>query len=330
MNYYQHHIGDFNNATRHLSLVERAIYRDLLDMYYDTEKPIDASNLERLARRLQCTTEDQTAALKYVLDEFFTLEDGVYINNRCEREIAEYHGKRKQASDAGKASAKKRAEKKQRNSDGGSSNDDHSNSRSSTEVEGQLNENPTTVEAALNGNLTDVQPTINHKPLTNNHEPITSIYSSGSSNACEEKISFPPIQFSQYQPEDHKRYSVLECVNVYPIHYDFIELGKQRNPELPEQDLISMFTNFGDFFSAKADSKNTPSLWLVKWFTWIQNNKDEVRRLREAKSLPKKQKSFSNSAGRTQSEVSDWMSEIGGDDQPAMRDVHEVEGGKYA
>lgn len=49
MNYYQHHIGDFNNATRHLSLVERAIYRDLLDMYYDTEKPIDASNLERLA-----------------------------------------------------------------------------------------------------------------------------------------------------------------------------------------------------------------------------------------------------------------------------------------
>ena len=39
MNYYQHHIGDFNNATRHLSLVERAIYRDLLDMYYDTEQP---------------------------------------------------------------------------------------------------------------------------------------------------------------------------------------------------------------------------------------------------------------------------------------------------
>lgn len=91
-----------------------------------------------------------------------------------------------------------------------------------------------------------------------------------------------------------------------------------------------MFTNFGDFFSAKSDSKNTPSLWLVKWFTWIQNNKDEVRNLREAKSLPEKQKSFSNAAGRTQSEVSDWMSEISGDDQPAMRDVHEVEGGKYA
>lgn len=329
MNYYQHHIGDFNNATRHLSLVERAIYRDLLDMYYDTEKPIDASNLERLARRLQCTTEDQTAALKYVLEEFFTLQDGAYINNRCEREIAEFHGKRKQASEAGKASAKKRAEKKQQDPNGGSSNAEQSNGDSSTDVEDQSNENSTTVEAALNENLTDEQPTINHKPLTINQEPVTNNYS-GSSNTREQDFPLPPIQFSQYQPEDHKRYSVLECVNVYPIHYDFIELGKQRNPELPEQDLISMFTNFGDFFSAKADSKNTPSLWLVKWFTWIQNNKDEVRRQREAKSQPQKPKSFSGAASRTQNEVSDWMSEIGSNDQPAMRDVHEVEGVKYA
>ena len=329
MNYYQHHIGDFNNATRHLSLVERAIYRDLLDMYYDTEKPIDASNLERLARRLQCTTEDQTAALKYVLEEFFTLQDGAYINNRCEREIAEYHGKRKQASDAGKASAKKRAEKKQQDPNGGSSNAKQSNDDSSTDVEDQSNENSTTVEAALNENLTDEQPTINHKPLTINQEPVTNNYS-GSSNTREQDFPLPPIQFSQYQPEDHKRYSVLECVNVYPIHYDFIELGKQRNPDLLEQDLISMFTNFGDFFSAKVDSKNTPSLWLVKWFTWIQNNKDEVRRQREAKSQPQKPKSFSGAASRTQNEVSDWMSEIGSNDQPAMRDVHEVEGVKYA
>lgn len=75
MNYYQHHIGDFNNATRHLSLIERAIYRDLLDMYYDTEKAIDATSIDRLARRLQCTTEEQKEALKYVLDEFFILEE---------------------------------------------------------------------------------------------------------------------------------------------------------------------------------------------------------------------------------------------------------------
>ncbi len=327
MNYYQHHIGDFNNATRHLSLVERAIYRDLLDMYYDTEKPIDASNLERLARRLQCTTEDQTSALKYILDEFFTLEDGAYINNRCEREIAEYHGKRKQASDAGKASAKKRAAKKQQDPNGGSSNDDRSNSGSSTTVEGQLSENPTTVEETLNGNLTDEQPTINHKPLTINQEPLTNIDSS--SNACEEKISFPPIQFSQYQVEDHKRYSILECVQVYPIHYDFIKLGKQRNPGLPEQDLVAMFTNFGDFFSAKSDSKNTPSLWLVKWFTWIQNNKDEIRHLREGANKPAPAAKPSGYQSQAAREAQEWFAELQ-PEEPTMIDIHAVEGVGHA
>ena len=312
MNYYQHHIGDFNNATRHLSLIERAIYRDLLDMYYDTEQAIDASNLDRLARRVQCSTDEQVSALKYVLDEFFTLNDGVYVNNRCEREIAEFHGKKKQASEAGKASAAKRAAKKNNQSNGGSSNGDQVS-----------NENSTTVENPLNEKLTDEQLTINHKPVTNIID--------SSSNAREENFPLPPIQFSQYQPEDHKRYSILECVSQYQIQNDFIELGKQRFSEIEIQDLISMFTNFGDFFSAKGDeSKNTPSLWLVKWYTWVQNNKDATKRQREAQSNPQKQKTYSNSSNKTQGEVNEWLSEIGEDDAHVMRDVHEVEGCKYA
>ena len=74
MNYYQHHIGDFNNATRHLSLIERAIYRDLLDMYYDTEKAIDATSIDRLARRLQCTTEEQKKLSNMYLMSFSFLK----------------------------------------------------------------------------------------------------------------------------------------------------------------------------------------------------------------------------------------------------------------
>jgi uncharacterized protein YdaU (DUF1376 family) len=314
MNYYQHHIGDFNNATRHLSLIERAIYRDLLDMYYDTEQAIDASNLDRLARRVQCSTEEQVNALKYVLDEFFNLDNGMYVNNRCEREIAEYHGKKKQASDAGKASAAKRAAKKKKSSNGGSSNDND-----------QTNENSTTVEAPLNEEQSDVQPTINHKPLTNNQS------NNSSSDAREENLALPPIQFSQYQPEDHKRYTLLECVNQYPIQNDFIELGKQRFSEIEIKDLILLFTNFGDLFSAKGeDSKNTPSIWLVKWYTWIQNNKDAAKHQREVQSSPKKQNTYSSASNRTQGEVGEWMSEIHEDRAPAMRDVHEVEGCKYA
>jgi len=62
-------------------------------------------------------------------------EDG-WFHNRCEREIEAFKGKLETASKAGKASAAKRAAEK------------------------------------INVRTTAVQPTINHKPLTNNHKPM--------------------------------------------------------------------------------------------------------------------------------------------------------------
>lgn len=97
MNHYPHHIGDFNTATRHLSRLERSVYRDMLDMYYDTETALDGSNFDRLARRLVCVTADEVAALQFVLDEFFEhTDDGRYVHHRCERELASF--KAQQAS----------------------------------------------------------------------------------------------------------------------------------------------------------------------------------------------------------------------------------------
>lgn len=91
MNRYSHHIGDFNTATRHLSRLERSIYRDMLDMYYDTETALDGSDMSRLARRLCCVTAEEVDALQFVLDEFFEqVEHGLWLHHRCEREIASY------------------------------------------------------------------------------------------------------------------------------------------------------------------------------------------------------------------------------------------------
>lgn len=95
MHYYNFNPADFNNSARHLTLVERAIYRDLLDMYYCTEQAIDGSNMKMLARRLLCKTEEHIKALNNVLDEFFTLDGRSkrYRNRRCEREIKNYRNK---------------------------------------------------------------------------------------------------------------------------------------------------------------------------------------------------------------------------------------------
>lgn len=107
MNHYPHHIGDFNTATMHLTFVERALYRELLDLYYDTEKPLMA-DIGKLARRVRAVTDEQRAGLSAVLEEFFTLHEDGWRNGRCDMEIAAYHQKQKQQSEAGKASAEKR------------------------------------------------------------------------------------------------------------------------------------------------------------------------------------------------------------------------------
>lgn len=108
MNHYPHHIGDFNNATRHSTRVERSLYRDIMDWYYDSEKPIPAGDFEYIARRLLATSEEEKQALRVVLGEFFTLDDGFYRNARCDKEILRYQSLIASASRAGKASAERR------------------------------------------------------------------------------------------------------------------------------------------------------------------------------------------------------------------------------
>lgn len=107
MNHYPHHIGDFNSATRHLTFVERALYRELLDLYYDTERPLNA-DVSKIARRVLANTEELREALVVVLEEFFVLADDGWHNDRCDREIAAFHSKQEQQSRAGRASAAKR------------------------------------------------------------------------------------------------------------------------------------------------------------------------------------------------------------------------------
>ena len=55
MHYYQFNIGDFSLHTNHLTLEEEAVYRRLLDFYYDTELPIPIETQPVIRRlRLGC------------------------------------------------------------------------------------------------------------------------------------------------------------------------------------------------------------------------------------------------------------------------------------
>ena len=158
MNHYPHHIGDFNSATRHLTFVERALYRELLDVYYDTERPLNA-DATKLARRVLAHTDEQRAALDVVLDEFFVLQEDGWHNTRCDREIAAYHQKQEQQSKAGQASAAKRKKKPISPAGAGDQRGDGGGA-GSTPVERPLNERTTN----QNQNQNHIKETSSPKP----------------------------------------------------------------------------------------------------------------------------------------------------------------------
>jgi len=142
MYYYQHHIGDYRRDTGHLTLLEHGIYRQLLDLYYISEKPLDAH-----AMRLVCVrTADEQEAYKRILEDFFVKRDGKFYHKRCDEEINLFKNK----SDKAKESASKRWNKNKDLKD--------------------ANALQTDSDSDANDMLTK-----NHKPITINHKPINNI-----------------------------------------------------------------------------------------------------------------------------------------------------------
>ena len=81
MNFYKHFLGDYARDTAHLSMLEHAAYRLLLDHYYATERKLPMpAQCERICR---ATSNEEKAAVRSVLAQFF--KNGV--NERAEKEI---------------------------------------------------------------------------------------------------------------------------------------------------------------------------------------------------------------------------------------------------
>lgn len=140
MKHYPFHVSDFRSATAHLTRLERSIYRDLLDMYYELEHslPLD---LERLCHKLAARSNEESTCVERTLNEFFTKTPSGWYHDRCEAEIERYQANNTQKAQAGKASAAAKADKRQQ----------------------ALNARSTDVEMPLNGTPT------NQEPRTKNH-----------------------------------------------------------------------------------------------------------------------------------------------------------------
>ena len=148
MNYYQFHITDFAYHTSHLTLEEDAVYRRLLDFYYDREAPIPKETQPVIRRLRLVNCED---VLARILEEFFVLTDEGWRNYRADAEILAYHAKAEVARENGKKGGRPK-----KNNDLG------------VKITHPVN--------LANPDITQMK--ANEEPLTINQEPITTLQQS--------------------------------------------------------------------------------------------------------------------------------------------------------
>jgi uncharacterized protein YdaU (DUF1376 family) len=89
VNYYEHHLRDYDAATAHLSWDEDLAYTRLLRWYYRKERPIPA-DVKEACRQVRAATKVQRDAVHAVLQEFFELREDGWHKDTCDEVIARY------------------------------------------------------------------------------------------------------------------------------------------------------------------------------------------------------------------------------------------------
>ena len=73
MHYVNHNFGDWELETRHMTRIEKSIYLDMRTNYLKDGKPF-TSDVDLLAHRLSCNSDDERKALQIILKDKFKLD----------------------------------------------------------------------------------------------------------------------------------------------------------------------------------------------------------------------------------------------------------------
>ena len=136
LHYFKRNIGDYHKKAGRLSMIEHGAYTLLMDACYDREQ---FPTLEQAYDWCWARTNEEKAAVRFVLEKFFICQDGIYSQSRIQEEIEIFH----KNSSINARIAREREEKRR-----------------------------TERERSVNGQDTNRHLTNNHKPITKNQEPI--------------------------------------------------------------------------------------------------------------------------------------------------------------
>jgi uncharacterized protein YdaU (DUF1376 family) len=89
LNYFELHLGDYEAATAHLSMLEDAAYCRMLRIYYRTERPLPA-DIKQVCRLVRAASKPERDAVQQVLDDFFTLQADGWHQARCDEELQRF------------------------------------------------------------------------------------------------------------------------------------------------------------------------------------------------------------------------------------------------
>jgi uncharacterized protein YdaU (DUF1376 family) len=216
VHYYQFNIGDYSSHTKGLSLIEDLAYRRMIDEYYLSEQAFNGCSTD-VARLIGL--RDHIQEVEYILNRYFTKEGDLWVHGRIDSEIADYRQKQEKRSNAGKKSAEAR-------------------------------QKPADVEHVLNGCSAGVELTNNHKPITNNQEPIVKDLVVTPSATPRKKASRLP---DDWKPDKQ-----------------YWESAQLIKPDMTQEWFIQVAHKFKDYWIAKAGKDATKTDWLATWRNWIR------------------------------------------------------------
>ena len=150
MHYYKRNLGDYSKKAGRLSMLQHGAYTLLIDACYDREQ---FPTYEEAIDWTWASSKEEVEAVEFVLKKFFVLESGVYVQNRIRQELIKYQ----ESAATNKRVAMEREEKRMAS---GGTNRDNSKTKRARVVDDTLDKNNET--------------TPNHKPITNNQEPLKS------------------------------------------------------------------------------------------------------------------------------------------------------------
>lgn len=112
MHYYKRNIGDYHKKAGRLSMLEHGSYTLLIDACYDRER---FPTMEEAIEWTWARSDEEIAAVRFVLSKFFTLTDGIYLQARIAEEIENYRANSLKNKEIALAREEARRAKRERN-----------------------------------------------------------------------------------------------------------------------------------------------------------------------------------------------------------------------